>query len=361
MNKIIKDKLEKFISKGYEAYIVGGYVRDSILGKETFDIDIATNALPKDVIEILDLDSVKQDSYGSLYFEEGKYNFDITTFRKELTYESRKPTEYEYIDSIEEDVLRRDFTINSLYMDINDNIIDLVDGQKDIKNKLIRIVGDIDIKCKEDPLRILRAIRFYTILGFKLEDKLYDYIKNNTYLVSSLSNERIKEELDLILENTNKIRGIKLIQELGLDKELEIEIPQDIKYTSCLLGMYYQIKTNLNFTKAERDNLERIDKIIKYGIIDNITLYQYGLYACSMAGELLDVDQSAISTEYKNLPIYNRSDIEITGKDIIDILNIEPGEKIEEILSDIEINILYNKLENNSEEIIEYISKNWRK
>ena len=157
-----------------------------------------------------------------------------------------------------------------------------------------------------------------------------------------------------------KLEGIKLIQELGLDKELEIDIPDDLKYTSSAIGMYYQIKTNLNFTKNEKDILERIDKIIKYGIIDNITLYQYGLYACSIAGELLNVDQSAISTEYKELPIYNRSDIDISGNDIIDILNIEPGEKIEEILSDIEINILYNKLENNKEIITEYINKNWR-
>ena len=360
MNKIIKDKLEKFISKGFKAYIVGGYVRDSLVGKESFDVDIATNALPKDVIEILDLDSVKQDSYGSLYFEEGKYNFDITTFRKELSYEDRRPTEYEYIDTIEEDVVRRDFTINSLYMDIDDNIIDLVDGQTDLNNKTIKMVGDIDSKCKEDPLRILRAIRFSTVLLFNIEDNLYNYIKNNTYLVGSLSNERIKEELDLILEHPNKMNGIKLIKDLGLDKELDLDIPEDIKYTSSSLGMYYQIKSELNFTKIEKDVLERIDKIIKYGIIDNITLYQYGLYSCSIAGELLDVDQSAISTEYKDLPIYNRSDIDISGNDIIDILNIEPGEKIEEILSDIEINILYNKLDNNKESIIEYINKNWR-
>ena len=360
MNKNIKDKLNKFIKKGYKAYIVGGYVRDHLLGKESFDVDIATSALPKEVIEILELDTFTNDSYGSLYFEEGKYNFDITTFRKELSYESRKPTEFEYIDNIEEDVIRRDFTINSLYMDEDDNIIDLVDGQSDLNNKIIKMVGDIDTKCKEDPLRILRAIRFYTILGFKLEDNLYNYIKNNTYLVSTLSNERIKEELDLIFEDDNKLEGIKLMQELGLDKELEIDIPNDLKYTSSAIGMYYQIKTNLNFTKNEKDILERIDKIIKYGIIDNITLYQYGLYACSIAGELLNVDQSAISTEYKELPIYNRSDIDISGNDIIDILNIEPGEKIEEILSDIEINILYNKLDNNKEIITEYINKNWR-
>jgi len=360
MNKTIKDKLEKFIEKGYKAYIVGGYVRDSLLGIESFDIDIATNALPKDVIDILGLNTFTRDSYGSLYFEEGKYNFDITTFRKELSYESRKPTEYEYIDTIEEDVLRRDFTINALYMDIDDNIIDLVEGQSDLDNRTIKMVGDITNKCNEDPLRILRAIRFSTILNFNIEEKLFNFIKNNTYLVSTLSNERIKEELDLILEHPNKISGLKLIKELGLDKELKLDINDNIKYTSSALGMYYQMNPKIVFTKNEKDILERIDKIIKYGIIDNITLYQYGLYSCSIAGELLDVDQSAISIEYKDLPIYNRSDIEISGNDIIDILNIEPGEKIEEILSDIEINILYNKLDNAKDAITEYINKNWR-
>ena len=360
MNNNIKDVLSKFIEKGYKAYVVGGYVRDYLLGKESFDVDIATNAVPKDVIDTLELDSFTRDSYGSLYFEENKYNFDITTFRKELSYDNRKPTEYEYIDTIEEDVIRRDFTINSLYMDIDGNIIDLVNGQKDIKDKIIRVVGDIDTKLKEDPLRILRAIRFYTVLGFKLDPELQEYIKNNTYLVSSLSNERIREELDLLLENTNKIRGIKLLVELGLDNELGLDIPEDIKYTTTSIGMYYQIGNELNFTKQEKDMLERIDKIVKYGIIDTTTLYQYGLYPCTVAGELLDIDQSDISEKYNKLPIYNRSDIEITGKDIIDILSIDPSEKIEEILSDIEIKILYKEIENNKEELTKYIIDNWK-
>ena len=360
MNNNIKDILNKFISNGYKAYVVGGYVRDFLLGKESFDIDIATNAVPKEVIDILDLNSFTRDSYGSLYFEENKYNFDITTFRKELSYESRKPTEFEYIDTIEEDVFRRDFTINSLYMDLDGNIIDLVNGQKDIKDKMIRVVGDIDTKLKEDPLRILRAIRFYTVLGFKLDPELQEYIKNNTYLVNSLSNERIREELDLILENTNKIRGIKLLIELGLDKALKLNIPEDIKYTTTSIGMYYQIGNELNFTKQEKDILERIDKIVKYGIIDTTTLYQYGLYPCTVAGELLDIDQSEISDNYNKLPIYNRSDIEISGKDIMDILSIEPGEKIDEILSDIELHILYKELENIKEDIVKYIKDNWK-
>jgi tRNA nucleotidyltransferase/poly(A) polymerase len=96
MNKNIKEKLEKFINKGYKAYVVGGYVRDHLLGNESFDVDIATNALPKEVIDVLDLDSFTNDTYGSLYFEEGKYNFDITTFRKRIIPNSRHRTRNGY-------------------------------------------------------------------------------------------------------------------------------------------------------------------------------------------------------------------------------------------------------------------------
>ena len=158
MTEDLKNILLKIIDNGFEAYIVGGYVRDFLLGYESTDIDICTNALPKNLIEIFDGDNISVSSYGSIKLRSNKYNVDITTYRKEISYINGKLSEIEYINDIETDIQRRDFTINALYMDIDGNIIDKVNGKQDINDKIIHVIGDINKKFKEDPLRILRAL-----------------------------------------------------------------------------------------------------------------------------------------------------------------------------------------------------------
>lgn len=362
VNIKIKNILLKLEEKGFKAYIVGGFVRDYLLGIASYDVDIATNAQPKDIKEIFDLNSSTDDNYGSIYFKDSLYNYDITTFRIEEKYENRKPIIYNYIDSLEEDVKRRDFTINSLYMDIEGNIIDLVDGQKDLEEKIIRVVGDIETKMVEDPLRILRAIRFSSILEFDLDSNLTNYIKRNKQLIRTLSYTRKKEELDAIFNGQNKLRGINLIKELSLEDELEIKIPDDIKIVDRELGIWSQIEysDNYQFKNNDLSKIEDIKKVINYGIIDNIVLYECGLYVCMIAGEILGIPTIYISDIYKNMPIYSVKDIVINGNDIMNILNLEPSEKIKDIIFDLEINILNNKLKNEESELREYLLKNWR-
>ncbi len=362
MNIKIKNVLLKLEQKGFKAYIVGGFVRDYLLGNASFDVDIATNALPKDIKEIFDLNSSTDDNYGSIYFKDSLYNYDITTFRSEQKYENRRPVKFNYIDSLEEDVKRRDFTINSLYMDIDGNIIDLVDGQKDLEDKIIRVVGDVENKMIEDPLRMLRAIRFSSLLEFSLDSHLASYIKRNKQLIRTLSYTRKKEELDAIFNDQNKLRGINLIKELGIEEELEIKIPDGIKIVDRALGIWAQIEysDNYHFKNNDLDKIENIKKVINYGIIDNIVLYECGLYVCMISGEILGIPMSYISDIYKNMPIYSVKDIVINGNDIMDILGLEPSEKIKDIIFDLEINILNNKIKNDVNELREYLLKNWR-
>lgn len=362
MNIKIKNVLLKLEERGFKAYIVGGFVRDYFLGNASYDVDIATNALPKDIKEIFDLNSSTDDNYGSIYFKDSLYNYDITTFRTEQKYESRKPLEYTYVDSIEEDVKRRDFTINSLYMDSNGEIIDLVNGKKDLEDKIIRVVGDIETKMIEDPLRMLRAIRFSSLLEFSLDANLSSYIKRNKQLIRTLSYTRKKEELDAIFNDQNKLKGISLIKELGIEDELEIKIPDDIKIVDRELGIWAQIEysNNYQFSNSDLLKIDNIKKVINYGIIDNIVLYECGLYVCMIAGEILDIPMSYISDIYKNMPIYTVKDIVLNGNDIMDILGLEPSEKIKDIIFDLEINILNNKLKNEVGELKEYLLKNWR-
>ena len=195
MEKNIKKILETLENEGYQAYLVGGYVRDYLLGVTSFDVDIATDALPKDIHRIF---NSSKNNYGSVNIKVDKLNVDITTFRKDLNYVNRRPSKVVYINNLKEDLERRDFTINAICMNKNGKIIDLLNGCKDLDSRTIKMIGSIDVKLKEDPLRIMRAIRFACILDFKIEDELYEKIKEYSYLVGDLSKERIKNELDKI-------------------------------------------------------------------------------------------------------------------------------------------------------------------
>lgn len=362
MNDKIKNILLKLEDKGYQAYVIGGFVRDYLLGIETYDVDIATSAEPKVVREIFELNSSNDENYGSVYFKDKLYNYDITTFRKELSYVDRKPVEYQYIDSIDEDIQRRDFTINCLYMDKSGKIFDSIEGQKDLDAKVIRVVGNIADKLIEDPLRILRAVRFATTLDFKLEPKLETFIKQNSQLLKTLSYTRIKEELDKMFNSPNKLAGVELLKKLKLGDILDLKIPDNLVFSLNKLGIWAQINYSdaYQFSNAEKETITKIRKIVEYSTIDNMVLYEYGLYPAILAGDILGISRSLISDMYKNLPIYSVKDIKINGDDIIKLLNIEPGSVIKEIIFDIEINILNNTLQNESHILKEFILANWR-
>ena len=163
--------LKEIDDNGFVSYIVGGFVRDYLLGIESNDIDICTNATPKDIKEIFKDNCLPSEDYGSVTVVIKNINYEITTFRKDIGYnDNRHPSEIKYIDSLEEDLLRRDFTINTICMDKDGKIVDHLNGIEDLKKRIIRSVGNADKKFSEDALRILRAIRFATILDFKLDD-----------------------------------------------------------------------------------------------------------------------------------------------------------------------------------------------
>ncbi len=218
MNKDIKEILNTLTNKGYEAYVIGGYVRDYLLGKTTKDIDICTNALPQVVANLFE---TNYNQYGGVKFNKNDLNIEITTFRKELIYHNRFP-EVEFVNTLAEDIKRRDFTINAIAMDKEENIIDLLGGIADLNNQQIVLIGDAK-KLKEDPLRILRAIRFATVLNFNLEDKLKEYIKENVNSLKTLSHNQINNELEKILSSNNKKKGIDLMEELNISKVINVK------------------------------------------------------------------------------------------------------------------------------------------
>lgn len=190
--------LKKINYLGYEAYIVGGYPRDKYLNIENPDIDICTNMLPITIKENFNV--TKDNGYGSLIIDN---QFEITTYRKDIYIDSRFP-KIEFVKFLEEDLKRRDFTINTLCIDFNGNYVDKLNAISDLNNKIIRTINDADISFKEDPLRIIRAIRFKIDLDFNLSNDVMESIKENKNLLKTVSQKRIEKEINKI-KNMDKI------------------------------------------------------------------------------------------------------------------------------------------------------------
>ena len=188
LNKIFKEN-------GFSIFEVGGSVRDHLLGKETTDFDFATDATPEDMMKFLPNANDTFAKYGCIKYK-GEYGrAEITTFRKEEDYDDfRHPKKVTFVKTLEEDYKRRDFTINAIYKDVNGNIYDPAHGVFDINNKVIRFIGNPEVRIKEDPLRILRAKRFASKLGFKIDDLSLEAIEKYSYLLDKLNPDKIKEE-----------------------------------------------------------------------------------------------------------------------------------------------------------------------
>ena len=361
MNNKLQKVLEKLESNGFEAYIVGGYVRDYLLGIKSTDIDIATNALPKDIMRIFDANINKQ-VYGSVAFKIGEYSFDITTYRSEESYENRRPVKVKYVDNLITDIKRRDFTINSLCMNSTGNIIDLLDAKTDIDQKTIRVIGDVNEKLTEDPLRILRAIRFAVTLNFDIDEAIIKFINNNGHLITTLSYYRKEEELSRMLSSKDPLKALMLLRELNLLDVLGIDYPEDIVIVPDILGIWAQMQYDEKypFTKSSKETIEKIRKILAKGKIDNLVLFKDNLYISTVAGKILGYTHEEITKMYNDLPIKTPQELKINNKDIFTILNIEPSPKVKIIYQDVLEAVLNGKLPNDYDKIKIYIEDKWR-
>ena len=345
--------------KGCESYIVGGYVRDKLLGLNSNDIDICTSATPKEIKEIFA--SSSSTNYGSVNITYKNTNFDITTFRRDIKYiDNRIPIKLKYIKSAKKDLLRRDFTINTICMNSKGEIIDMLNIKSDLDNKIIKTVGNPRYKLKEDALRILRAIRFATILDFNIEEKTKHYIKAYSYLLKKISFERKRQELDKIFSNTNIEKGINLLIELGIDKSLSLPKLKNVNPCHDLIGIWTQLEVDniYPFTKNEKDQMKQIRKLLSKDIHNKYNIYKYGLYISTVAYKIKNEDITSLNKIYKELPIHTQKDINIKPSDIPTILNKEPDNYIKEIMTNIEKEIILNNLENAYESIKKYILEN---
>jgi len=222
----VKKILEKLKKSGFEAYIVGGCVRDFLRKTKPRDWDITTNAKPKEIMALFPKSFYENRFFTVTVLTESKdptlKEIEITTFRKEAKYtDKRHPDFIEFAKTLEEDLKRRDFTVNAMALDVKDSeleIIDLFSAREDLKNKIIRAVGDPRERFAEDALRMMRAVRFAVTLGegWKIEQKTKEAIKEKAFLISKISKERIRDEFLKIIMSKEAAKGIELLRELSL-------------------------------------------------------------------------------------------------------------------------------------------------
>ena len=230
----IPDKVKKIITKfnqsGAEIYIVGGACRDLLLGREVTDWDFTTNLTPEEMKKLFPKNSFYNNDFGtfSVVGKKGEI-FEITTFRTDVGYsDGRHPDEVRWGKSLAEDLARRDFSINAIAITgisaEKMEIIDLFEGRKDLENKLIRTMGNPDERFKEDGLRLMRAVRIASQLGFEIEEKTLVSIQKNAKLINQISSERVRDELFKLLLSPIPSKGVELLRQSGLLGEIMPEL-----------------------------------------------------------------------------------------------------------------------------------------
>lgn len=255
---------------GLQAYVVGGCVRDLLLARNPKDWDIATDATPEEILKIFP-NGFYENAFGTVAIKTSNPDptlaiVEVTTFRAEEGYsDKRRPDTVKFVKSLEEDLKRRDFTINALAIEIqnekdkNQNnkskfkIIDLFKGQNDLKNKIIRAVGNPEERFSEDALRLMRAVRFATELNFAIEEKTQDAIKKQSSLLRLIAKERIKDELEKIIMSANPSKGFEILRELGLLKNILPELEEGWGVTQNKHHIYTVWEHNLRSLQYAAD------------------------------------------------------------------------------------------------------------
>lgn len=310
--KEVKFVIEQLKKNGYEAYIVGGCVRDFLREVEPEDWDIATNAKPEDIQKIFPK-SFYSNQFFTVTVQTESQNpklkeIEITTFRKEAKYtDKRHPDRVEFAKTIEEDLARRDFTVNAIALEIKNyiskfKIIDPFKGKKDLTKKTIRAVGEAKERFSEDALRMMRAVRLAVTLGkgWQIEKKTLEAIKDNAFWLQAVSKERIRDEFLKIIMSERAAEGVELLRKLDLLKYILPELEEGYKvtqnkhhiydcYEHSLRSLDYAAKKNFNQNVRIASLLHDIAKPrAKKGQGPDATFYNHEIVGAKMTAQILN-------------------------------------------------------------------------
>lgn len=312
--KEVLELAEKLGKAGYQAFLVGGCVRNLILGEtekssiKPKDWDITTNARPEEVQKLFP-DSVYENKFGTVGVKTESEDpslkiIEVTTFRLEGKYtDKRHPDEIKFAKTVEEDLSRRDFTVNALAMSITEwmaeKIIDPFGGQKDLKNKIIRTVGEPEKRFNEDALRLMRAVRFSAELNFQIEEKTAAAIKKEAGLLAVIAKERIRDELEKIIITERAAEGIRKLKELNLLPCVIPELGEGINVGQNKHHIYEVFEHNIRaLDYAAKKNYSLIIRLAsllhdvakprtKRGDGPDSTFYNHEIVGAKMTGQIL--------------------------------------------------------------------------
>lgn len=347
MNEILNNLLKMIENLGFNAYFVGGCVRDYILNKFTNDIDIATNA-PSDVLFNLFVQyKPKKFKYDSLKFQFNTYNIEIAHFRKEYD------GDVILSDNIIDDFERRDFTINALYMDSNGKIFDYCNGLDDLLNRRIVIIGDYNKKFLEDPIRVLRCIRFMVEYNLSLNISISDFVHSNNF--EFLEKERLLSELKKSFSSTFQEKIATEYLNCGIYDKIFIN-RCDVFSDDFYLFIYQtKLRINLPLSKKDKRILNDISSIVSNGKIDFFTLFEYGLDLNIICAKYWKIDSCNVVDMYNSLPIKNKTDLMINKIQIANILGSNIDVNVKKIYNNIISLVLSDKLTNKYNDLYRYV------
>lgn len=229
--KDVQYVIDTLTKNNYEAFLVGGCVRDILLDTKPKDYDITTNALPDQVISLFSKTIPTGLKHGTVTVLINDTPYEVTTYRIDGDYkDNRRPEDVQFVSSLKDDLSRRDFTINALAYNNKDGLQDFFNGTEDLSSRLIKAVGDADKRFNEDALRMLRAIRFSCQLNFNIELKTLKAIEKNSSLILNISSERIRDELCKILTSSNPAKGFRLLNSTGILKYILPELQKSVGF-----------------------------------------------------------------------------------------------------------------------------------
>ncbi|WP_297953224.1 CCA tRNA nucleotidyltransferase [uncultured Lactobacillus sp.] len=378
--------LQTLEEAGFEAYFVGGSVRDILLQRHVHDVDITTSAYPEEVKELFNKSIDTGIKHGTVTVLYGGESYEITTFRTESGYQDfRRPDHVTFVQNLDEDLKRRDFTINALAMNTRGEIVDLFNGLDDLKNHVIRAVGDPEKRFHEDALRMMRAVRFMSQLEFKLEAKTQQAIKDNHELLKKISVERIREEfvklglgpharqafqifLDTNLsEDVPDFAGKK--DQLAIFPQLQFSPTMETSLWSLIILLLKipneQIHQFMRDWKNSNAMAEQVERIIN--LFDLISSRAPSDYELFLAGEktlinTIDVAHiigqpiasEALIDRYMALPIKKATELVVDGRFLIEH-GMQPGAKLGKTLNRIRELVVSSEIDNNQEAIEKYL------
>lgn len=382
--------LKKIEDAGFEAFFVGGSVRDLLLGKSISDVDIATSATPQEMKAIFQKTIDVGIEHGTIIVLYNGIPYEVTTFRSEAEYvDYRKPKEVQFIRSLETDLERRDFTMNAIAMDTEGQFIDPFDGRKAINDKIIKTVGKAEERFSEDALRMMRALRFYSQLGFIIEENTYRALRSSCHLLEHISVERKLAEFEKLLIGKNRTNALSMLVETHLHEYLPgLSLCQEglknVAFLDCkelqleemwgLLLNQFEVNyvDSTRFLKAWKMPMKKIKHIssilrwLEYRSENewtDITLYHATIQIAVSTEKLVNVLQqhnvnrniSELMESYERLPIKQRSRLEVSGNDLQAWFQKKPGPWIKEAIEIIEAAVIKKELANEKDKIREWL------